>query len=235
MPVKKVSVAEVGVVHLYKRRGTRSLRLSISHSGEIRVSMPPWVPYRLGIEFVLKKKDWLKTKQKRPVLLESGQRIGRLHQLIFSHVSSQNVIRTRIHKNNEIHVTLPLETLSSSPAAQAAAQKACVRALKNEAEAFLPGRLRYLAEQHGLSYHSVTIKRLSSRWGSCSEHNDIVLNCYLIQLPNEFIDYVIMHELLHTKVMAHGLPFWSELAHVVPNLTQIRKEIRKYQPVILPS
>lgn len=234
MAVKKVHVPDVGMVHFYKRRGAKSIRLSIARSGNVRVSMPPWVPYRVAMEFVINKRAWLQAKRVVRSPLQSGQKIGRGHTLVFTSKPGIQKITTRINRNNEISVTLPAGSEAVDEDAQTAAERACQRALRNEAEIALPPRLRELASQHGFTYQSVSIKRLSSRWGSCSEKKHIVLNSYLIQLPDHLIDYVIMHELLHTKVMAHGIVFWTELARFVPDLSKIRKEIRGYQPVILP-
>jgi predicted metal-dependent hydrolase len=56
-----------------------------------------------------------------------------------------------------------------------------------------------------------------------------------MQLPWELIDYVILHELVHTVVMAHGPKFWDELDKYVNNLAAKRKAIRSHQPALLPQ
>jgi predicted metal-dependent hydrolase len=234
MPAKKIALPDVGVVHLYKRRGTKSMRLSITHTGEIRVTLPPWAPYRLGVEFAYKKRQWLQEKKKTPITLNQGQRIGRGHRLVFTQGSGSR-ITTRITNDRDIRITLPKNINVDSAEAQEAARKVAVRALKKESEILLPQRLAQLAAKHSFSYRSIAIKRLSSRWGSCSESNDIILNCYLIQLPWNLIDYVLLHELVHTRIMAHGEVFWAELAKYVPDLTATRKEIRTYQPILIPQ
>jgi len=78
----------------------------------------------------------------------------------------------------------------------------------------------------------VRIKRLSSRWGSCDSHQNIVLNLYLMQLPWECIDYVLLHELTHTQILRHGAPFWDAMGKLLPNLAAIRKQMRGYHPVL---
>src|SRR5213075_157516 len=96
-------------------------------------------------------------------------------------------------KNPHIVITsnLPLESVD----VQAKAQKAAERALKVEAENLLPQRLKILAERHNFSYKDVKIRKLTSRWGSCSNAKNIRLSYYLIQLPWPMIDYVLLHEL----------------------------------------
>jgi hypothetical protein len=105
--------------------------------------------------------------------------------------------------------------------------------LRIQAESLLAKRLQQLASSHQIPYSSLRIKRMKSRWGSCDQHNNIVLNSFLVQLPWEFIDYVIRHELTHTHVMHHGTDFWQALEQLQPDAKRLRREIRRYQPSLL--
>ncbi len=231
MAVRHVELAGIGQVTLQKRRGNRSLRLSISAHGVIRVSLPPWAPYKMAIEYALSKAEWI--QKHRPVIapLDHKTPVGKAHHLIFQHDPALLKPRTRL-KANEIIISLPPTMGTNHVVAQRLATTAAIRALKIEAEQLLPTRLAQLAEKHSFYYQSVTVKRLSSRWGSCDAHNNITLNCYLMQLPWRLVDYVLLHELTHTRVMAHGPKFWDELGQYVPGLAQIRKEIRDRRPLL---
>jgi predicted metal-dependent hydrolase len=229
MAVKKIELPELGTIHLYRRRRAKSMRLSVTHAGDIRVSLPYWAPYKLGVEFAQKRKTWLLEHRTLPGLLRSGQTIGKAHRLLLVPNSSTR-ITTRIASSGEVKVLYPLSISQSDPKVQAAAERASIRALKLQSESLLPQRLRTLAAKYGFNYSSVDIKRLSSRWGSCSSDNQITLNCYLMQLPWHLIDYVLLHELTHTKIMAHGAAFWAELSSTVPDIASTRKEMKQYQP-----
>lgn len=234
MAAKKVEIAELGIVHLYKRRGTKSMRLSVTHAGEIRVSIPYWVPYNAGVEFARTRKDWVMEHRQAPMFLRSGQQIGKAHRLVLQPGNNSRIV-TRLNAQGEVVVFFPSNLANTDHLVQAAAQRASIRALKLQAETLLPQRLRSLAITHGYSYSSVTIKRLSSRWGSCSSNHEITLNCFLMQLPWHLIDYVLLHELAHTRVMAHGPTFWAEVSSRVANIKTIRKDIKHYQPKLLTS
>ncbi|HTE58179.1 MAG TPA: SprT family zinc-dependent metalloprotease [Verrucomicrobiae bacterium] len=235
MAVKVVTIPDLGTVHLYKRRGVRSLRLTIAHDGAIKVSMPYWLPYAAGAEFARSKRAWIQTKQVVTQPLVHGTRIGKSHHLSFIAERGRTTMATRITTTGEIRIYHPHTVQSSHQSVQDAAVKASVRALKKQAQRLLPGRLRFLAGQHGFQYGTVKIKRMTSRWGSCTDQKDIVLNCYLMQLPWHLIDYVLLHELLHTRIMAHGQPFWSEMEAFVPNIQAVRKEIKAYRPILQTS
>jgi len=95
------------------------------------------------------------------------------------------------------------------------------------------GRLRELSEQHGLPFERVTIRNQKTRWGSCSARNAISLNLKLARLPEELMDYVILHELAHTKIKGHGKKFWSLLNELSGDAVMRRKELRRYSPASL--
>lgn len=231
MATKVIEIPDIGPVTLYKRRGNRSLRLSVAADGEIRVTLPSWVPYLAGEQFVRSKIEWIRTHRTKPSAnLRDGQTIGKAHRLHFEQ-SPSTKITTRLHQN-QIQVFHPAALDPAHPRVQKAAQAACIRALRKEAEQLLPQRLKALAARTGFTYRNVDIKQLKSRWGSCNIHKDITLNLFLMQLPWRLIDYVLMHELTHTKVMRHGAPFWKELERHVPHAKNLRKEIAKHHPAL---
>lgn len=232
MATKIIEIPDIGAVTLYKRRGNRSLRLSLASDGEIRVSMPSWVPYKAGEQFAKSKAEWI-VANRRPVPagLRHGQAVGKAHHLHLIPSSQATKVTAKV-RQNQIEITHPLMYPGGHSAVQKAAQSASIRALRKEAEQLLPLRLQQLAAASGFSYKSVGIKQLKSRWGSCSANQEIILNLFLMQLPWHLIDYVLMHELTHTKVMRHGPPFWQELELHVPYAKRLRKEISNHQPVL---
>ncbi len=233
MPLRRIYIEDVGTVTLYKRRGARNLRLTIGHNGEIRVTLPLWAPYKLGSLFAEQRRSWL-LKQRSPLqALVHNARIGKSHMLCFK-TQSSSTLSARI-TSNCINVLVPADLSIEDPAVQKKAREACVRALKKEAKILLPTRLSELSRKYDFDYRSVKIKEMRSRWGSCTPQKDIVLNCYLMQLPWQLIDYVLLHELLHTRVLAHGAPFWSELSRYVPDLPEVRRTMRGMRPTVSPG
>jgi predicted metal-dependent hydrolase len=97
-----------------------------------------------------------------------------------------------------------------------------------EAKKKLTTRLKQLAEKHGFTSNRVFIRNQQTRWGSCSHKNNISLNVKLVVLPEELIDYVILHELVHTRIHDHSKRFWSELDKYVGNSKVIASKLRNY-------
>jgi predicted metal-dependent hydrolase len=231
MAVKAFEVEAVGTVHVYKRKGTKSLRLSIASDGKVRVTVPFWATYADALKFVDSKSQWI--RQNLPVkqdLLRPGIHIGKAHKLIFDTAMSGD-IRTRL-AGSEIRITRPIGSMITDEDVQQAAHKACLRALRAEAQKLLPVRLKQLADKYGFAYNSVQIKQLKGRWGSCDSHQHITLNLFLMQLPWHLIDYVLLHELTHTKHLDHSADFWKEFVRHEPRAKVYRKAIRLHKPIL---
>jgi predicted metal-dependent hydrolase len=92
----------------------------------------------------------------------------------------------------------------------------------------LVNRLDELSKRNGFLYNRVFVKNQKTRWGSCSARNNINLNVNLATLPDELIDYVIFHELVHTKIKNHGALFWEELSRFVTDPKSLEKKLRRY-------
>jgi predicted metal-dependent hydrolase len=100
---------------------------------------------------------------------------------------------------------------------------------KRQAAEFLKQRTRELAGQYGFSYNKISVRSQKTRWGSCSFQNNINLNIHLYRLPRHLADYVILHELLHTRIHRHGSDFWQQLNVLKPDLKNCRQELRQYR------
>lgn len=233
MAVKEIDLPDIGRIKLYKRKGARSIRLSIDTQGDIRVTLPFWMPYETGTRFAVSKRTWILEQQQyqQPVTLKHGQAVGKSHHLYFWGSLEIDKPIARI-KGTNINVSHPLHLAITHSTVQKAAEKACIKALRAQASALLPQRLETLAATHAYQYKSINIKQLTGRWGSCDAETNIVFNLFLMQLPWHLIDYVIMHELAHTRVLHHGPLFWKEFEAHLPNARKLRQEMKQYRPMI---
>lgn len=232
MAQKNIDEPSLGRVKLIKRRKSKNLRLSIASNGDVRVSLPIYASYQSALSYALENHDWItKARQKlsNSQQIIQGTLIGKSYTVLFE--AGRNVSKPRHKiKENYVLVTYPSKLSIYHPLVQKSAHNGAAKALKADAEIILPGRLMRLASKHGYSFKSLNFKKLKSRWGSCSSRGDITLNIFLLQLPWHLIDYVLLHELSHTRVLGHTASFWSELNRVLPNTKDLRKELRGYQP-----
>jgi predicted metal-dependent hydrolase len=231
MAFKQFMLDEHIMVTVYKRKTNRNLRLSITGDGNVRVTIPMWAPYLSGLSFARSRQTWIEKQRPVSKLLRTGQAVGKAHHLNFVDGEFATKVTSSV-RTNEVKVVVPSNMSTSDPKVQKVAENASIRALRQQAEQLLPQRLRDLAIANGFEYRSVSVKRLKSRWGSCDQKQNIVLNLFLMQLPWDCIDYVLLHELVHTVVLKHGPDFWSKLESVLPSAKRLRKQMRNYQPVL---
>lgn len=131
-------------------------------------------------------------------------------------------------KNGALTIYYPQHGLLSDPQTQSAMRTGLVAAYRAEARQLLPARVAYWAEHFGFTYTHVTIKNMHTRWGSCSGKNIINLNLHLMRLNDSLIDYVIIHELVHTKIKNHGSGFWRHLHTLVGNSQELDTQLKSH-------
>lgn len=234
MATKKISLEGIGDIVLVKSTSSRSLRLTVNASGVVRVSMPYWTPYAVGETFALRHSRWIQNEllERSPKMMyEDQQKIGKLHRLHFEKVPAGTTASSRVTATKVVVRYHPAESLMSKEVQQRA-EKAIYRALRKETEQLLPPRTRLLAEKYGFSFRSISAKQLKRRWGSCDSHHNLVFNFFLMELPWDYIDYVILHELTHTEHLNHGPDFWRRLKQICPAALDIRQRMKEYRPII---
>lgn len=234
MAKKTIIIDGIGEVNLVKTSSSRSLRLTVNAGGVVRVSLPYWSPYAAAEAFARSHARWISQElANRPHAntYEDGQKVGKLHHLHFEKVSAETVVSSRVTATKIVVRHHPSEQLASRTV-QERAEKAIYRALRKETEQLLPPRVQAIAEKHGFGYRSITAKQLKRRWGSCDTYHNLVFNFFLMELPWEYIDYVIMHELTHTEHLHHGPAFWARLKQICPAALDIRDQMKQYRPMI---
>ena len=128
-----------------------------------------------------------------------------------------------------VRIICPRHVDFSLPEVQQLVRNAIIRAMKRNAEEYLPPLLSELSERYNLPFKRVKITGSKGRWGSCSAAGSINLSCYLMLLPPHLMDYVLLHELSHTKEMNHGPRFWELLDSMTEGRAHVlRAELRTF-------
>ena len=87
-------------------------------------------------------------------------------------------------------------------------------------------RLNHFAPELGVQWRRLSLSSAGTRWGSASADGSIRLNWRLIHFKLSVIDYVVVHELSHLRVMDHSPRFWDTVRHVVPDYAELRSQLK---------
>ena len=222
---------EFGTITVRRSSMATNVRISVAPNGTLRASLPLYAPVFMIKRLIRSSRAELRqllSEQLPKQELTNGMTIGKSHTLV---VQPSHVLSVSRH-GQQILVRLPDELHLSSPQVVAEIRQASLAALRIEAKNYLPRRLAYLARQLDCQYERVRFSHASGRWGSCSTSGTISLNIALMKLPHELIDYVIVHELSHTKQMNHSQEFWNLVAKGDPRYKEHRRELKTHSPTV---
>lgn len=224
---------EFGDIVIRRSKRSRSVKLSVAPNGSLRISMPFYAPLFLAKKLINTSRESLRDlQQTRPsVKLHDMMQIGKSHRLSIREGGRLAVRYLKADRLIQLSLpdTLPLDT----PAVTKVLTPVVADTLRREAKSYLPKRLAHLADRLGFEYERVRFSHASTRWGSCSSNGTISLNIGLMRLDFALIDYVLIHELCHTREMNHSQDFWRLVEHGDPEYKLHRKLLKAEQPVVL--
>lgn len=105
---------------------------------------------------------------------------------------------------------------------QPQARKVFERWYRAEATRLFVLRTAQLAALHGFQYQQIRITAARTRWGSCSSRGTLSFAWRLVMAPPQVIDYVILHELAHTRIPNHSRQYWSLVQSIAPDYKALR-------------
>jgi predicted metal-dependent hydrolase len=221
---------EFGPVNLRRSKRASVIRLQIDGRGTITLSLPMRAPIMAGLRFLEESRQYVRDSLAKITIqgkiYQPGDIIGKHHYLEIRHQDS-NEYTHRISKNRLI-VLCP--AAPDPTKLQQTIHTGIAKALRSQAKAYLPNRIATLSQQSGLQYHKLRFSSAGTRWGSCSSEGTVSLNIWLMQLPFELIDYVIIHELCHTKHLNHSPAFWSLVQALCPPYKEHRLALKSFYP-----
>ena len=239
------------VAYEFRRGKRRTIGFSVGPDG-LTVSAPKWVPLYEIDKAVLEKSGWILKK-----LQETRDRYQQLESaridwkdgcsLLFLGDRVIVVLDPR-HTFSGVGAELKSNPSGAQPAADTAAPRLALHVglphsatadqirdavqawLMRQAKRLFTERLDHFAPTLGVQWRKLSLSSAGTRWGSASADGSIRLNWRLVHFTLSVIDYVVVHELSHLRVMDHSPRFWDTVRAVVPDYADLRGQL-KNQPV----
>ena len=235
---------EIAVAYEFRRSKRRTIGFSVGADG-LAVSAPKWVPLHEVDKAVLEKSGWIVKK-----LQETRERHERLESaridwkngatLPFLGEQVRVVIDSRhafagVGAELGAPVAEPGQTAGALRSLQVALPlsaapeqiRDAVQAwLMRQAKRIFTERLNHFAPTLNVQWRKLSLSSAGTRWGSASADGSIRLNWRLIHFKQSVIDYVVVHELSHLRVMDHSPRFWDTVRAVVPDYAQLRSQLK---------
>ncbi len=228
MAKSSITDAEFDEIAIRRSGLCRGVKLKIMADGRLCVTMPPGTPLFLAKAVVAQSRKAIRSALTKvnssQNSYKNGDLIGKSHRLVI--VDGSN-FSSRIC-SQELKIIAPQQ--ANEQELQNFIKASVQKSMRWQAKTFLPPRIEKLAIENGFSYKTLRFSSATSRWGSCSTNKTISLNIWLMQLPTEVIDYVIVHELCHTRHMNHSKDFWALVETIVPSHRLYRTILKQHQP-----
>ena len=222
---------ELGIIHIRINPRARHIILRPQPAG-ILITAPPYTSSPEVKQALERFRDSLKKSQEKieQKLIDFQFRIDApLFKL--SLIKGEKEEFMARWRTGEMQIICPPHISFADQQLQEWLHKVIEEGLRKQAKKILPPRLQALSEKQNLPYNHLKINSSKGRWGSCSGSRNINLSYFLLLLPVHLIDYVMLHELAHTKEMNHGQHFWTLLDKLTDgNAHSLRNELRKFNP-----
>ena len=207
----------------------RRVRLVMTADRGLEVVVPRRFDKRRIPALVEASQDWIeragiRVEARRRLLTENPPRLP--ERIVLPALGEEWQVEYRPGRSAVREKTGCLIVTGDSADPQACRDALCRWLARTARSALLP-RLEELSAQHRLLYVRATVRQQRTRWGSCSRSGTISLNSKLLFLSPAVVDYVLVHELCHTKELNHSARFWTLMGYHDPDCHAHRKLLRK--------
>jgi predicted metal-dependent hydrolase len=226
-----------GDIVISRSRAARRISLSVRPPAKVRLSLPVACSWKEGLNFLAEKEQWIaetlaKVALKNPVLVIEPPYATTRRTLVLK-PSDTDKVSARV-TSDAISVTYPRTMSHTDADVQAVVRKAITHAFKLEAMQVLPAMVDDLARRHGFRYGKVGVRATTSRWGSCSSAGDISLCVFLMRMPDHLKEFIILHELCHTRHRDHSPRFHQLLDSLLGGREkELAQEMKKYRTDVI--
>jgi predicted metal-dependent hydrolase len=212
------------------RSQRKTLALIVKPDGSLVVRAPLRTSERSIWEFIEAHAAWIEKKKAEALAALPPAPRQYVPGELFMYLG--NAYQLEILKGQKPPLILE-KTFKLAEASQSNARLAFEHWYRAQARQILSDRVNLYAEQYGFQYKKMGITSARTRWGSCSPNGSLNFSWRLIMAPVEAVDYVVVHELVHTVFHNHSKRFWKKVETIMPDYKERRKWLRKNGPGLM--
>lgn len=210
---------------IQERNGLKSHYITVERGNGVVLKGEP-VSVEKSQQLILKKAKWIIDKLNLVETIEdgdivTGSRIQYLGRKYYTQIFQDTTINSVSIDFNEskFKITVP-DNYTQEQIHQSLKEFFKVKAMEK-----ITPRVKKWSKETGLNYDGLRFIQMNKRWGSCTPSNNIHINIDAVKLPWSLIDYLIVHELTHTKIKNHSKEFWLELSKHLPNWKKLDEQM----------
>jgi len=207
------------------RSKRKSIGLEITQDALLIVRAPLLTSIQTIQKIVAEKKDWIQRKKNKiknrisespPKKFVTGEKfwyLGKQYHLIVGEKFKQP-----FRLQNEFQLSLRY---------QKNAKEVITNWYKRMARKKIGERVRFYYALTGLKYNQIKINSAKTRWGSCTYEGNLNFTWRLVMAPEEVLDYVVVHEMVHLKEKNHAKMFWDKVEKIMPEYREHKKWLKE--------
>lgn len=206
------------------RSKRKTLALIVKPDGSLLVRAPLRTSNALIQEFVEKNRGWIEKQQTKARTTLSAAARQYVPGEIFLYLGTSYPLEIVEGQKEPLRLDRKFKLAASH---QGEAALAFERWYREQAKQTIPARVEFFARQYDFSYKRIGITSARTRWGSCSATGSLSFSWRLILAPLAVVDYVVVHELVHTVFHNHSKRFWHRVATIMPDYHVHRRWLRE--------
>jgi len=219
--MQKQEQIENYIINYKKHIFSKNIKITLKNEQSILVTMPYRCKFDTAKKFLLDNFEKIKSFKLNKKYLPKDLKT----KFDTLKIIPSDVLKTKLEKKI-VCFYYPSDLDFNCDIIQKALHEAYLKAIKIEAKNYLIYRTNFLAEKYNFEIKKIALKNQKTRFGSCSYCNNINLNIILMKYDFDIIDYVIIHELVHTKIKNHSKDFWLEVEKYCPDYKNLRNKLK---------
>jgi len=209
--------------YILERKNVKHARIRVSENLSVRVLVPENFDSTDIQNLIKKKQNWIDKNLNK---FKGKTEKIKLHENQILLFGNKYTYFYRAEFHNKVVVNQEHKTIQSKT--NLLDKDELLKWYKRYAKKHITKRLTEIAKEHKFKYNKVFIRDQRTKWGNCSTEKNLSFNWRLVKTPHFVIDYLIFHELVHTKTMNHTHKFWTELRSFYPDYQEAVKWLDKY-------